>query len=125
MNPPYSAKWSADKGFLDYPRFSMYGRLESVWEVDSSLLFQGYSYSKDSGLIFNVIPHCVLFRCGAEGKIRQNLLENGTIDTVIDLQKTIFYNTSISITVLGDHLSSNIFSPDHFGRRPLFKRFLS
>ena len=47
-----------------------------------------------------VLPHGVLFRGGAEGKIRQSLLELGAIDTVIGLPANIFFNTSIPTTVI-------------------------
>ena len=46
-----------------------------------------------------VLPHGVLFRGGAEGRIRKALLENGAIDTVIGLPANIFFNTSIPTTV--------------------------
>ena len=47
-----------------------------------------------------VLPHGVLFRGAAEQKIRQHLLEEGTIDTVIGLPANIFYNTSIPTTII-------------------------
>lgn len=100
MNPPYSAKWSADKGFLDDPRFSMYGRLAPKSKADFAFLLHGYYHLKDSGVMAIVLPHGVLFRGGAEGKIRQSLLENGSIDTVIGLPANIFFNTSIPTTVI-------------------------
>ncbi|MDN6541967.1 MAG: type I restriction-modification system subunit M [Tetragenococcus koreensis] len=100
MNPPYSAKWSADKGFLDDPRFSMYGVLAPKSKADFSFLLHGYYHLKDSGVMAIVLPHGVLFRGGAEGKIRKALLENGSIDTVIGLPANIFYNTGIPTTVI-------------------------
>ncbi len=100
MNPPYSAKWAADKGFLDDPRFSMYGVLAPKSKADFAFLLHGYYHLKDSGVMAIVLPHGVLFRGGAEGKIRQSLLENGAIDTVIGLPANIFFNTSIPTTVI-------------------------
>ena len=47
-----------------------------------------------------VLPHGVLFRGNAEGKIRQTLLQNGAIDTVIGLPAGIFYNTPIPTTII-------------------------
>lgn len=47
-----------------------------------------------------VLPHGVLFRGAAEGKIRQKLLEQGAIDTIIGLPSNIFYNTSIPTTII-------------------------
>lgn len=100
MNPPYSAKWSADKGFLDDPRFSMYGVLSPKSKADFAFLLHGFYHLKDSGVMAIVLPHGVLFRGNAEGKIRKILLDNGAIDTVIGLPANIFFNTSIPTTVI-------------------------
>lgn len=100
MNPPYSAKWSAEKGFLDDSRFSMYGVLAPKSKADFAFLLHGYYHLKDSGVMAIVLPHGVLFRGNAEGKIRQILLENGAIDTVIGLPANIFFNTSIPTTII-------------------------
>lgn len=100
MNPPYSAKWAADKGFLDDPRFASYGVLAPKSKADFAFLLHGYYHLKDSGIMAIVLPHGVLFRGGAEGKIRQSLLELGAIDTVIGLPANIFFNTSIPTTVI-------------------------
>lgn len=100
MNPPYSAKWSADKGFLDDPRFAMYGVLAPKSKADFAFLLHGCYHLKDTGVMAIVLPHGVLFRGAAEGKIRKALLENGAIDTVIGLPANIFFNTSIPTTVI-------------------------
>ncbi|MEN1967816.1 type I restriction-modification system subunit M [Lentibacillus sp. N15] len=100
MNPPYSAKWSADKGFLDDPRFSMYGVLAPKSKADFAFLLHGYYHLKDSGVMAIVLPHGVLFRGNAEGKIRKILLDSGAIDTVIGLPANIFFNTSIPTTII-------------------------
>ncbi|MFL2095548.1 type I restriction-modification system subunit M [Marinilactibacillus psychrotolerans] len=100
MNPPYSANWTADKGFLDEPRFSMYGVLAPKSKADFAFLLHGYYHLKDTGVMAIVLPHGVLFRGAAEGKIRKILLDNGAIDTVIGLPANIFFNTSIPTTVI-------------------------
>ena len=100
MNPPYSANWSADKGFLEDIRFSTYGVLAPKSKADFAFLLHGYYHLKDSGVMAIVLPHGVLFRGGGEGKIRKILLENGAIDTVIGLPANIFFNTSIPTTVI-------------------------
>ena len=100
MNPPYSAKWSADKGFLDDPRFSQYGVLPPKSKADFAFLLHGFYHLKDTGVMAIVLPHGVLFRGNAEGKIRKALLQNGSIDTVIGLPANIFFNTSIPTTVI-------------------------
>lgn len=101
MNPPYSAKWSANKGFLEDSRFSDYGGvLAPKSKADFAFLLHGYYHLKENGVMAIVLPHGVLFRGNAEGKIRQVLLDNGAIDTVIGLPANIFYNTSIPTTVI-------------------------
>lgn len=100
MNPPYSANWSADKGFLEDVRFSTYGVLAPKSKADFAFLLHGYYHLKDTGVMAIVLPHGVLFRGGGEGKIRKILLENGAIDTVIGLPANIFFNTSIPTTVI-------------------------
>lgn len=100
MNPPYSANWSADKGFLEDVRFSTYGVLAPKSKADFAFLLHGYYHLKDSGVMAIVLPHGVLFRGSGEGKIRKVLLENGAIDTVIGLPANIFFNTSIPTTVI-------------------------
>lgn len=100
MNPPYSANWSADKGFLEDVRFSTYGVLAPKSKADFAFLLHGYYHLKDSGVMAIVLPHGVLFRGGGEGKIRKVLLENGAIDTVIGLPANIFFNTPIPTTVI-------------------------
>lgn len=100
MNPPYSAKWSAEKGFLDDPRFSSYGVLAPKSKADFAFLLHGFYHLKDTGTMAIVLPHGVLFRGAAEGKIRQALLEQGAIDTVIGLPANIFFNTSILTTII-------------------------
>lgn len=100
MNPPYSAKWSADAGFLDDPRFSPYGALAPKSKADFAFLLHGFHHLKDTGVMAIVLPHGVLFRGNAEGKIRKALLDNGAIDTVIGLPANIFFNTSIPTTII-------------------------
>lgn len=100
MNPPYSAKWSAAKGFLDDPRFSSYGVLAPKSKADFAFLLHGFFHLKETGVMAIVLPHGVLFRGNAEGKIRQAMLGNGYIDTVIGLPASIFFNTSIPTTVI-------------------------
>ncbi len=100
MNPPYSAKWTADSGFLQDPRFSPYGVLAPKSKADFAFLLHGYYHLKADGVMAIVLPHGVLFRGNAEGKIRKHLLEEGAIDTIIGMPANIFYNTSIPTTVI-------------------------
>lgn len=100
MNPPYSLKWSADSGFLQDPRFSSYGVLAPKSKADFAFLLHGFYHLKHNGVMAIVLPHGVLFRGAAEKKIRQHLLEEGAIDTIIGLPANIFYNTSIPTTII-------------------------
>lgn len=100
MNPPYSAKWSADDTFLDDSRFNRYGKLAPKSKADFAFLLHGLYHLKDSGTMAIVLPHGVLFRGAAEGIIRKKLLEDGHIDTVIGLPANLFFGTSIPTTVI-------------------------
>lgn len=105
MNPPYSAKWSAAAGFLQDERFSDYGVLAPKSKADYAFLLHGLYHLKNNGTMAIVLPHGVLFRGAAEGKIREKLLRSGNIYAVIGLPSNLFYNTSIPtcIVVLKKH----------------------
>ncbi len=100
MNPPYSAKWSAAQGFLVDERFSDYGVIAPKSKADYAFLLHGFYHLKQTGTMAIVLPHGVLFRGGAEGTIRQKLLENGSIYAVIGLPANLFYNTSIPTCII-------------------------
>ena len=100
MNPPYSAKWSADDKFLDEPRFNRYGRLAPKSKADFAFLLHGFYHLKDSGSMAIVLPHGVLFRGGSERVIREKLLKDGSIDAVIGMPANLFFGTSIPTTVI-------------------------
>ena len=100
MNPPYSAKWSASAGFLQDERFSDYGVLAPKSKADYAFLLHGLYHLKNNGTMAIVLPHGVLFRGGAEGKIREKLLRSGNIYAVIGLPANLFYNTSIPTCII-------------------------
>lgn len=100
MNPPYSARWSSDKSFLDDSRFNRYGRLAPKSRADFSFLLHGFYHLKDSGTMAIVLPHGVLFRGAAEEAIRKKLLEDGSIYAVIGMPANLFFGTSIPTTVI-------------------------
>lgn len=100
MNPPYSLHWSSAKGFLEDPRFSKYGVLPPKSKADYAFLLHGFYHLKNTGTMAIVLPHGVLFRGAKEGKIRQKLLEDGSIDAVIGLPANLFYSTSIPTTIM-------------------------
>lgn len=100
MNPPYSANWSAAQGFLNDSRFSDYGVLAPKSKADYAFLLHGFYHLKNTGTMAIVLPHGVLFRGAAEGKIRQKLIDSGAIYAVIGLPSNLFYNTSIPTTII-------------------------
>ena len=100
MNPPYSAKWSAASGFLQDERFSDYGVLAPKSKADYAFLLHGLYHLKSKGTMAIVLPHGVLFRGAAEGKIREKLLRSGNIYAVIGLPANLFYNTSIPTCII-------------------------
>lgn len=100
MNPPYSAKWSAAAGFLQDERFSDYGVLAPKSKADYAFLLHGLYHLKNNGTMAIVLPHGVLFRGAAEGKIREKLLRSGNIYAVIGLPSNLFYNTSIPTCIV-------------------------
>ncbi len=101
MNPPYSAKWSANPGFLNDERFMDYGgKLAPKSKADYAFLLHGFYHLKQTGTMAIVLPHGVLFRGAAEGTIREILLKNGSIYAVIGLPANMFYNTSIPTCII-------------------------
>lgn len=100
MNPPYSAKWSATAGFLQDERFSDYGVLAPKSKADYAFLLHGLYHLKSNGTMAIVLPHGVLFRGAAEGKIREKLLRAGNVYAVIGLPANLFYNTSIPTCII-------------------------
>lgn len=113
MNPPYSQNWSADKNFLNDPRFSSYGVLAPKSKADYAFLLHGFYHLKSTGTMGIVLPHGVLFRGGSEGKIRRKLLEKGYIYAVIGLPAGIFYSTGIPTIIM-------VLKKDRPGRDVLF-----
>ena len=100
-NPPFSAKWSARESFLDDPRFSAYGKLAPKSKADYAFVQHMIYQLNESGTMAIVLPHGVLFRGAAEGKIRQYLVgEKNYLDAVIGLPANLFYGTSIPTCVL-------------------------
>lgn len=100
-NPPFSLKewghsvWSKGDPYgrdsFGVPPQS-YGDLAFVQHMLASL--------KDKGLLAVVLPHGVLFRGGAEGKIRQKLLEHDLVDAVIGLAPNLFYGAGIPACIV-------------------------
>ncbi|QAT40662.1 type I restriction-modification system subunit M [Clostridium sp. JN-9] len=99
-NPPYSAKWDNDETKLKDPRFSDYGKLAPASKADYAFILHSIYHLNNTGTMAIVLPHGVLFRGAAEGKIRQTLIEKNYLDTVIGLPANLFYGTSIPTIIL-------------------------
>lgn len=100
-NPPFSAKWSANKLFLTDDRFSEYGKLAPGSKADYAFIQHMLYNLAENGTMAVVMPHGVLFRGAAEGHIRKYLIEEKNwLDAVIGLPANIFYGTSIPTCIL-------------------------
>lgn len=100
-NPPFSAKWSANKLFESDDRFARYGKLAPASKADFAFVQHMLSHLHENGTMAVVLPHGVLFRGAAEGHIRRYLIEEQNwLDAVIGLPANIFYGTSIPTSIL-------------------------
>ncbi|GAA6190994.1 type I restriction-modification system subunit M [Phaeobacter sp. NW0010-22] len=98
-NPPFSLRWDPTEAMGDDVRFKNYG-LAPKSAADFAFLLHGFHYLKDEGVMAIILPHGVLFRGGAEERIRTKLLKDGNIDTVIGLPANLFYSTGIPVCIL-------------------------
>jgi type I restriction enzyme M protein len=100
-NPPFSAQWSANPLHMSDDRFSQYGKLAPSSKADFAFVQHMVHHLAENGTMAVVLPHGVLFRGGAEGHIRQYLIEDRNyLDAVIGLPANIFYGTSIPTCIL-------------------------
>ena len=98
-NPPFSYRWEPTEALGEDVRFKNYG-LAPKSAADFAFLLHGFRYLKDDGVMAIILPHGVLFRGGAEERIRTKLLKDGHIDTVIGLPVNLFYSTGIPVCIL-------------------------
>lgn len=97
-NPPYSQSWGNDDAANDM-RFKEYG-IAPKSKADYAFLLHNLYHLKPDGIMTIVLPHGVLFRGGDEGKIRENLIENNNIETIIGLPNNIFFGTGIPTIIM-------------------------
>jgi type I restriction enzyme M protein len=113
-NPPFSLdKWGADSAAKDlYDRF--HRGLPPTSKGDYAFITHMIETSDlTTGRVGVIVPHGVLFRGGAEGKIRQQLIEENLLDAVIGLPANLFYGTGIPAAIL-------VFKRSKIDRRVLF-----
>jgi len=98
-NPPFSYRWEPTAALGEDVRFKNYG-LAPKSAADFAFLLHGFQFLKDNGVMAIILPHGVLFRGGAEARIRTKLLKDGHIDTVIGLPANLFFSTGIPVCIL-------------------------
>ncbi|WP_017364701.1 type I restriction-modification system subunit M [Methylococcus capsulatus] len=98
-NPPFSYRWEPSAALGEDMRFKSYG-LAPKSAADFAFLLHGFHYLKQDGVMAIILPHGVLFRGGAEERIRTKLLKDGNIDTVIGLPANLFFSTGIPVCIL-------------------------
>lgn len=98
-NPPFSLKWDPTDSLKDDFRFKNYG-IAPKSAADFAFLLHGFHFLSKEGTMAIILPHGVLFRGGAEEKIRKKLLEDGNIDTIIGLPSNLFYSTGIPVCII-------------------------
>jgi tape measure domain-containing protein len=79
-NPRFSLRWEPTDALADAVRFTNHG-LAPKSAADFAFLLHGFHHLKDEGVMAIILPHGVLFRSGAEERIRTKLLKDGHIDT--------------------------------------------
>ena len=120
-NPPFSYRWEPSEVMGEDFRFKSYG-LAPKSAADFAFLLHGFHFLGKEGTMAIILPHGVLFRGGAEERIRTKLLKDAHIDTVIGLPANLFFSTGIQVCILvlkkckkfDDVLFINASSSDHF-----------
>ena len=101
-NPPYSTKWEGDSNpvLINDPRFAPAGVLAPKTKADLAFTMHMLSWLSEKGTAAIVEFPGVLYRGGAEQKIRKYLVENNYIDTVIQLPANLFFGVSIATCII-------------------------
>lgn len=101
-NPPYSVKWigSDDPTLINDDRFAPAGVLAPKSKADFAFVLHALSYLSSKGRAAIVCFPGIFYRGGAEKKIRQYLIDNNYVETVISLASNLFYGTTIAVNIL-------------------------
>ncbi|HAU5635952.1 type I restriction-modification system subunit M [Citrobacter amalonaticus] len=101
-NPPYSVKWkgSDDPTLINDDRFAPAGVLAPKSKADFAFVLHALSYLSGKGRAAIVCFPGIFYRSGAEQKIRQYLVKNNFVETVISLAPNLFYGTTIAVNIL-------------------------
>lgn len=109
-NPPYSIKWVGDdnKLLINDERFAKAGVLAPKSKADLAFIMHSLHWLAENGTAAIVCFPGVMYRGGAEQKIRKYLIENNFIDTIIQLPDNLFYGTSIATCIMVMKKSSKV-----------------
>ena len=101
-NLPYSVKWigSDDPTLINDDRFAPAGVLAPKSKADFAFVLHALSYLSSKGRAAIVCFPGIFYRGGAEAKIRQYLVDNNYVETVISLAPNLFYGTTIAVNIL-------------------------
>ena len=101
-NPPYSIKWEGDGNpvLINDPRFSPAGVLAPKSKADLAFIMHSLAWLATNGTAAIVCFPGIMYRGGAEKKIRQYLIDNNFIDCIIQLPSNLFYGTSIATCIM-------------------------
>ena len=100
-NPPFSLKnWGHDFAPNDpHHRFDRYGAIPPRTRGDLAFLLHMLAVTNAKGMVGVVMPHGILFRGGAEGKIRKGIVESDLFEAVIGLAPNLFSGASIPVAI--------------------------
>lgn len=101
-NPPYSIKWAGDSNplLINDPRFSPAGVLAPKSKADMAFIMHALSWLAPNGTAAIVCFPGIMYRGGAEQKIRKYLIDNNFVDCIIQLPSNLFYGTSIATCIM-------------------------
>ena len=101
-NPPYSIKWAGDDNALliNDPRYSPAGVLAPKSKADFAFIMHSLSWLATNGTASIVCFPGILYRGGAEQKIRKYLIDNNFVDSIIQLPGNLFFGTSIATCIM-------------------------
>jgi len=101
-NPPYSIKWEGDDNplLINDPRFAPAGVLAPKSKADLAFIMHSLSWLASNGTAAIVCFPGIMYRDGAEQKIRKYLIDNNYVDCIIQLPSNLFYGTSIATCIM-------------------------
>ena len=101
-NPPYSIKWAGDSNplLINDPRYAPAGVLAPKSKADMAFIMHSLSWLAPNGTAAIVCFPGIMYRGGAEKKIRKYLIDNNFVDCIIQLPSNLFFGTSIATCIM-------------------------